>query len=207
MASQSGQLVQPLPVRDFYGFDYLDIAEHDVPYFMGESAEEAQDFIRAVNQRAYAAGKQKDRAWIAEFAYPFFSRKALVWYDGLDEGTQDDWKLLRSAILAEFTGQQPAPSTVPSAAPAVISSSLRSTPAAPPPPVPAKMVGRIRVDRETPKARGYLTVPKGGLSLGSVYANINEASIFEADILGGTLTFKACSVTRSPAHGTKVPDL
>ncbi|KIO17955.1 hypothetical protein M407DRAFT_32370 [Tulasnella calospora MUT 4182] len=189
MASQSGQLVQSLSARDFYGFDHLDIAEYDVPHFTGESAEEAQDFIQAVNKRAYAAGKQKDRAWIAGFAYPFFSRKALVWYDGLDEGTQDDWKLLRSAILAEFTGQQPAPSTVPSAAPAAIrSSGSRYTPAAPPPPTPTKMIGRIRVDSEVPNRRGYLTVPKTVLTRGRFCATINEASVFEADILGRTLT-------------------
>ncbi|KAG8907599.1 hypothetical protein FRC01_007640, partial [Tulasnella sp. 417] len=103
----------------FHVLCYSDIAEDVVLRFTGESAEEAEDFIQAVNQRAYAAGKQKDYTWIAEFAYPFFSRKALRWYDNLDEATQNDWKLLRSAILAEFTGQQSAPSAVPSAGPAV----------------------------------------------------------------------------------------
>ncbi|KAG8909666.1 hypothetical protein FRC00_009691, partial [Tulasnella sp. 408] len=96
------------------------IAGFDDLHFTGESGEEAEDFIQAVNKRAYAAGKQRDNAWIAEFAYPFFSRKALRWYEDLDEGIQNDWKLLKRAILAEFTGRQPAPSTVPSAAPAVI---------------------------------------------------------------------------------------
>ncbi|KAG8963923.1 hypothetical protein FRC00_004490 [Tulasnella sp. 408] len=79
-------------------------------------AEEAEDFIQAVNKRAYAAGKQKDSSWIAEFAYPFFSRQALRWYEELDEETQNDWKLLKRAIFAEFSRRHPAPSTVPSAA-------------------------------------------------------------------------------------------
>lgn len=100
--------------------DCSDVAEYKVSRFTGESAEEAEDFIQAVNMHAYAAGKQKDSAWIAEFAYPFFSRKALHWYENLDEGTQNDWKLLKCAILAEFTGWQPAPSTMPSAAAAAI---------------------------------------------------------------------------------------
>ncbi|KIO17957.1 hypothetical protein M407DRAFT_164141 [Tulasnella calospora MUT 4182] len=52
------------------------------------------------------------------------------------------------------------------------------------------MVGRIRVDRETPKDIGYLNLPKGGSGLGTFCANINEASVFEADILGRTLTVK-----------------
>ncbi|KAG8907562.1 hypothetical protein FRC01_007646, partial [Tulasnella sp. 417] len=138
------------------------IAEDVGLRFAGESAEEAEDFIQAVNKRAYAAGKHKDNAWIADFAYPFFSRKALRWYDNLDEATQNDWKLLRSAILAEFTGQQPTPSAVPSAAPAVTSASWRYTPAAPPPPALVKMTGRIRVDCEEPNGRGYLAIPKKG---------------------------------------------
>lgn len=69
---------------------------------------------------AYAAGKQKDSAWIAEFAYPFFSRKALRWYEELDEGTQIDWKLLKRAILAEYSRRQPGLSAVPSALAAAV---------------------------------------------------------------------------------------
>ncbi|KAG8911228.1 hypothetical protein FRC01_005834, partial [Tulasnella sp. 417] len=85
--------------------------------FAGVSAEEAEDFIQAVNKRAYAAGKLEDNAWIAEFANPFFAREALRWYEKLDEGTQKDWRLLKGAILAEW---QPGPSKVPSGAPGVV---------------------------------------------------------------------------------------
>lgn len=94
------------------------IGEYEELHFTGESANEAEDFIQAVNKRAYAAGKQKDNAWIAEFAYPFFSRKALRWYETLGEEIQNDWKLLKRAILVEYCGEQPSPSTVPFAAPA-----------------------------------------------------------------------------------------
>ncbi|KIO17958.1 hypothetical protein M407DRAFT_32372 [Tulasnella calospora MUT 4182] len=175
-----------------------DIAEYDVPHFTGESAEEAQDFIQAVNKRAYAAGKQKDSAWIADFAYPFFSRNALVWYEDLDEGIQNDWKLLKRAILAEFTRRQPAPSTVPSAAPAGPRLSSRDTPAAPPPPAPTKMIGHIRLASEVSNCVGYLTVPETWPRLGVVCANINEASVFEADILGRTLTGEEDSLVTLP---------
>ncbi|KIO26447.1 hypothetical protein M407DRAFT_24294 [Tulasnella calospora MUT 4182] len=178
----------------------IDIAVSGVPRFTGDSAEEAEDFIQAVNTRAYAAGKQKDNAWIAEFAYPFFSRKALRWYDGLDEGTQNDWKLLRSAILAEFTTRQLAASTVPSAAPAVISSSSRYTPAAAPPPPVNTIIGRIRVDSEEPEYRGYLTVPIGKSGLGMVCENINEASVFEGE--EESLVIKASTKGSSFSAGT-----
>lgn len=58
--------------------------------FYGESAEEAEDFIFAIKERAYAEGKQKDNAWIADFASICFAKKALRWYEELNEETQSD---------------------------------------------------------------------------------------------------------------------
>ncbi|KAG8941818.1 hypothetical protein FRC04_004060, partial [Tulasnella sp. 424] len=75
--------------------------------FYGESAEEAEDFIFAIKERAYAEGKQKDNAWIADFASICFAKKALRWYEELNEETQSDWKLLRQAILAKYNHVQP----------------------------------------------------------------------------------------------------
>ncbi|KAG8913825.1 hypothetical protein FRC00_001498 [Tulasnella sp. 408] len=155
-------------------------ANNDGLNFTGGSAEEAEDFIQAMNKLAYAAGKHKDNAWIAEFAYPFFSRKAIHWYENLDEGTQNDRKLLKRR-----------------------SSSSRSTPAAPPPPTMTQMIGRIRVDSEAPEVRGYLVYEK---AFADVRENINEASVFEADISGQAVTFKASSGTKFPLHETKVPN-
>lgn len=86
--------------------------------FAGESAEEAEDFIRAVNKRAWAAGKQNDPAWMAGFAYTCFARMALRWYEELDEQTQTDWKLLKRAILTTYARPQRSGSIVPSNAPA-----------------------------------------------------------------------------------------
>lgn len=66
------------------------------------------------------------------------------------------------------------------------------------------MIGRIRVDSETPEARGYLVYEE---PFADVRNNINEASVFEADISGQTLTFKASPVTKFPLHETKVSNL
>ncbi|KAG9041037.1 hypothetical protein FS837_012805 [Tulasnella sp. UAMH 9824] len=173
-------------VRDSHELVCSNIAESDELHFTGQSAEEAEDFIQAVNKRAYAAGKQKDNAWIAEFACPFFSKKALRWYDGLDEATQNDWKLLRSAILAEFTAAPPVPSPLPSPALAVVSPSSPHIPRDPPPPA-TTMIGRVRVHDEEPAVRGYLTVPATGIGLGNVCKNINDASVLELDISRSTL--------------------
>lgn len=50
------------------------------------------------------------------------------------------------------------------------------------------MIGCIRVDSEAPEVEGWLVCEK---AFATVSKNLNEASVFEADILGQTLTFKA----------------
>ncbi|KAG8966547.1 hypothetical protein FRC05_002620 [Tulasnella sp. 425] len=130
--------------------------EHNELDFTGESAEKAESFVQAVHRRAFAAGRQKENAWIAEFACTCFSKKALRWYDTLDAETQNDWKLLRRAILGEYTASPPAPATVPSAAPALVGSPSSTTPAAPPPSAVTMKIGRIRIDSEDHTKRRYL---------------------------------------------------
>ncbi|KAG8963921.1 hypothetical protein FRC00_004488 [Tulasnella sp. 408] len=161
-----------------------DIRECDVPYFTGRSAEEAEDFIQAVNRHAYAAGKQRDNAWIAEFAAPLFSRRALRWHEELDEGTQNDWKLLKQAILTEFTGRQPASSIIPHAAPARASSSSNLAPADPPPGAVTAEIGYVRVDSEDIGPVGYLFFTDSWLfpGLATISNDRNFATIFEADM-------------------------
>ncbi|KIO16578.1 hypothetical protein M407DRAFT_33772 [Tulasnella calospora MUT 4182] len=90
--------------------------EDEVVRFTGESADEAEQFIHAVNRRAWAAGKQRDYTWMADFAYACFTKKALRWYEELGEDTQSDWKLLKRAILAKYTTPPQSPSIVPSGA-------------------------------------------------------------------------------------------
>ncbi|KAG8951070.1 hypothetical protein FRC00_007448, partial [Tulasnella sp. 408] len=85
--------------------------------FTGRSAEEAEDFIIAVKRRAHSKGKHKDDAWIADFVSLCFEKKALRWYESLDEETQKDWKLLKRAILEEYKEVPLPPSVIPAPAP------------------------------------------------------------------------------------------
>ncbi|KAG8901307.1 hypothetical protein FRC01_009885, partial [Tulasnella sp. 417] len=85
--------------------------------FTGGSAEEAEDFIFAVKKRAYSKGKHKDNVWIADFVSVCFAKKALRWYERLDEETQNDWKLLKRALLDEYEEPSIHSSLIPTPAP------------------------------------------------------------------------------------------
>ncbi|KAG8911229.1 hypothetical protein FRC01_005835, partial [Tulasnella sp. 417] len=87
--------------------------------FTGGSAEEAEDFIFAIKKRAYSKGKHKDNVWIADFVSVCFAKKALRWYERLDEEIQDDWKLLKRAILDEYEVASLPSSTLPTSASAL----------------------------------------------------------------------------------------
>ncbi|KAG8921717.1 hypothetical protein FRC00_008321, partial [Tulasnella sp. 408] len=100
--------------------------------FSGGSAEEAEDFILAVKRRAYSEGKHKDDAWIADFVSVCLEKKALRWYESLDRETQNDWQLLKRAILDEYKEAPVSPSIVPTPASALESPDQGLTPAAAP---------------------------------------------------------------------------
>ncbi|KIO24334.1 hypothetical protein M407DRAFT_26241 [Tulasnella calospora MUT 4182] len=98
--------------------------------FRGDTNDEAEDFIRAVNIQAFRIDKSDDQKWITTFASACLSGKALRWYRQLPFTTRQDWDLLQEAILDndwEDGEPSPAPSRVnpaPASAP---------TPAAAPP--------------------------------------------------------------------------
>lgn len=70
-------------------------------------------------------------------------------------------------------------------------------------PTVTRTIGRIRVDSEATEVIGYLAYET---PFADVRENINEASVFEADILGQTLRFKASLVTNFPLSVAKVPN-
>ncbi|KAG9042382.1 hypothetical protein FS837_010949 [Tulasnella sp. UAMH 9824] len=47
-------------------------------------------------------GKQDDNRWIAQYAATCFIKDALRWFEDLDEEVQNDWRLLRKAMLAKW---------------------------------------------------------------------------------------------------------
>ncbi|KAG8907207.1 hypothetical protein FRC00_012062 [Tulasnella sp. 408] len=73
-----------------------------VELFKGTDWKECDAFVRALRSRALWEGKQRDPAWIADFASPLFSRKALLWHSRLPLDTRLDWFKLENALLEEW---------------------------------------------------------------------------------------------------------
>lgn len=90
--------------------------------FKGKDWEECNKFIREIRARALWEGKQRDSAWIADFAAPQFSHKALSWHCRLPEEVQQDWSKLVIALvdrwpLLEDDDESPQIKPTPAAAP------------------------------------------------------------------------------------------
>lgn len=73
------------------------------PLFYGHSSDEAEQFVFSVRRRIWDAGKQKDNDCIMTFVSDCFVGKALRWHVSLDSSVRGDWKLLETAILAQYT--------------------------------------------------------------------------------------------------------
>ncbi|KAG8922260.1 hypothetical protein FRC01_014267 [Tulasnella sp. 417] len=111
--------------------------------FYGIDGEEAENFLRTIRKRALMEGKQRDNAWIADFAALCFAGDALRWYETLDDDVQLDWSKLRRAILDWLPNTAPRPtdpSSAPQAAraasPALAASPTAASAPAPAPPTP-----------------------------------------------------------------------
>ncbi|KAG9020817.1 hypothetical protein FS837_007873, partial [Tulasnella sp. UAMH 9824] len=70
--------------------------------FSGKDSDECENFIAAVMRLAFAQGKQRDDAWIADFVASRLTKDALRWWIKLDEETQTSWKLLRRAMDLKY---------------------------------------------------------------------------------------------------------
>ncbi|KIO28416.1 hypothetical protein M407DRAFT_22462 [Tulasnella calospora MUT 4182] len=162
------------------------------PIFYGESSKEAEDFIFAIKERAYAEGKQRDNAWIAEFVSICFAKTALRWYEELDEDVQNDWRLLKRAILAEYQEEShPRDETSPqSELPTVQLAALSITPAASPSTNPPTMKGQILVESESASLQGYIGGKRTHNEWCIVTQNIDGAAIFELNIPDRTIRFQ-----------------
>lgn len=73
-----------------------------VELFKGNDWEDCDSFIRAIRARALWEGKQRDSAWMADFAAPQFSQKALLWHCRLPDDVRQDWSKLEIALLARW---------------------------------------------------------------------------------------------------------
>ncbi|KIO16978.1 hypothetical protein M407DRAFT_33374 [Tulasnella calospora MUT 4182] len=70
-----------------------------VELFKGTNWEECHKFILAIRTRALWEGKQRDSAWMADFAATCFWHKALPWHSRLPEDVRQDWSKLEIALF------------------------------------------------------------------------------------------------------------
>ncbi|KAG9018602.1 hypothetical protein FRB90_011209 [Tulasnella sp. 427] len=179
--------------------------------FTGGSAEEAEDFIFAIKKRAYANGKHKDNAWIAEYASICFAKKALRWYETLDEETRNDWTLLKRAILDQYDESASPSVTVPSSVPSATGYlPLTATPAlyleltswptysralleTVPAAAPSLRTGRIRVDSDIEGLKGYISAKFVEINWCCICAGQSDAAIFDYDLASRKITFRVHS--------------
>ncbi|KAG8929602.1 hypothetical protein FRC01_004062, partial [Tulasnella sp. 417] len=70
--------------------------------FRGEDADECEKFIASVMKYAFAQGKQRDDAWMADFAATCMAKDALRWWGHLEEDVQQSWKLLQKEMLSAY---------------------------------------------------------------------------------------------------------
>ncbi|KAG8995583.1 hypothetical protein FRB93_001087 [Tulasnella sp. JGI-2019a] len=83
--------------------------------FSGGPSEHVLLFAQAVHRFAFAFGRQKDNAWIADYVYGCLSGEALNWFEDLDHDVKKDWSRLRPEMITEFR-QSKLASTAPVAA-------------------------------------------------------------------------------------------
>ncbi|KIO18290.1 hypothetical protein M407DRAFT_246514, partial [Tulasnella calospora MUT 4182] len=75
---------------------------HEKILFYGREGEACEGFIRAVREVAFAAGRIRDDAWMADFASTCLDGSALRYYENLGSDIQSDWRLLRQALLTRY---------------------------------------------------------------------------------------------------------
>ncbi|KAG8925187.1 hypothetical protein FRC01_010572 [Tulasnella sp. 417] len=128
--------------------------------FQGIDGAEAESFISSVLRTARTEGKTRDNDWIVDLVSTCMRGEALRWYIDLDEDTQNDWKLLRRAILRQYP-----PHAQPSASP--VQPTVPTPPAAarPPTPQPAQALNptyRIRVYFDNTRSSFFLSTDDEG---------------------------------------------
>lgn len=70
--------------------------------FYGIDGSEAEQFVQTITKLAHEAGKYRDNDWIIERVEVALAGDALRWYIELVPEIQNDWKLLRKAIMQQY---------------------------------------------------------------------------------------------------------
>lgn len=64
-----------------------------------------QEFLQQVRRTAFKEGKSRDAAWMADLAVLHLSGDALMWFETLSDDVQQDWNLLKRAIIQKYGGK------------------------------------------------------------------------------------------------------
>ncbi|KAG8902435.1 hypothetical protein FRC00_007971 [Tulasnella sp. 408] len=70
-----------------------------IKFFKGSNWDECIAFIQAIRAAAWAEGKLRDPAWMADFSSLYFSHKSLPWYSKLPIEVRQDWFKLEAALV------------------------------------------------------------------------------------------------------------
>lgn len=70
--------------------------------FEGRDANEAEEFIRSVQVRAFSANRMQDDVWKSQLAATAFTGQALRWYRTLSASVKNNWEELQDAILRHY---------------------------------------------------------------------------------------------------------
>ncbi|KIO33712.1 hypothetical protein M407DRAFT_17329 [Tulasnella calospora MUT 4182] len=119
--------------------------------FEGIDGAEAESFILSVQRTARKEGKSRDNEWIIDLVSSSLTGDALRWYVELDEDTQNDWKLLRKAILQQYP-KHSKPST------ASLQPTIPTPAAAANPPNTISLIQPIQASNSTYRIRVYFDI-------------------------------------------------
>ncbi|KAG9036309.1 hypothetical protein FS837_001703, partial [Tulasnella sp. UAMH 9824] len=73
-----------------------------VELFKGTSWEECNKFILEIRTRAMWEGKQRDFAWMADFAATYLWQDAMWWHCRLPQDVRQDWLKLETALVDKW---------------------------------------------------------------------------------------------------------
>lgn len=130
-------------------------------YFGWSGPEECEIFVATIQREALEQGRERDNEWIAFLASSQLTGDALYWYVRLEEDVQDDWSLLRPALLATF-GRAGGPPSATSSTPAIPAfaspTTIPTSAAAPPTTCPGSLArkGRLKVLNSDGSPCGYI---------------------------------------------------
>lgn len=121
--------------------------------FTGKPGESANAFILSMQRIAFRQGRDRDDAWLADYASTCFDDEALYWYLEQDEESRGSWRILRSSLLSRYPATSANVTTHP-ATPSIFTSAPSGSGLTT---APTGCTGRIEVVGHYTEPLGYLS--------------------------------------------------